>query len=300
MTLFEKSAGPGGRMSTRYADPYRFDHGAQFFTAGTNLFKRFLEPLISDGVVAPWRARFVEFHGSEIVAKRQWDSDYPHYIGTPGMNAIGKYLAKDLDVRLNTKVDRLAGEKGAWQIETDDGAHGPFDWVITTAPAAQASALLPVDFEFAKQVSNVRQLGCYALMLGFDRPLAHSWEAALVKEADISWISINSNKPGRGDHLSVLVHATNAWAEAHMNDDIEDVKQHMLAEVKRVTGIETGSAVHVDVNRWRYANIEKQDGAAAFIDHEKQLIASGDWCVRGRVEAAFISATAAVEGVLSQ
>lgn len=33
VTIFEKSRGVGGRMCTRYADPFYFDHGTQFFTA---------------------------------------------------------------------------------------------------------------------------------------------------------------------------------------------------------------------------------------------------------------------------
>jgi len=31
--LFDKSRGVGGRMSTRYAGDWEFDHGAQYFTA---------------------------------------------------------------------------------------------------------------------------------------------------------------------------------------------------------------------------------------------------------------------------
>ena len=31
--LYEKSRGVGGRMSTRYAGDWEFDHGAQYFTA---------------------------------------------------------------------------------------------------------------------------------------------------------------------------------------------------------------------------------------------------------------------------
>ena len=40
--IFEKSRGVGGRMSTRYADPFQFDHGAQFFMARSQQFKEFV------------------------------------------------------------------------------------------------------------------------------------------------------------------------------------------------------------------------------------------------------------------
>ncbi|MFM7274112.1 MAG: FAD-dependent oxidoreductase, partial [Gammaproteobacteria bacterium] len=32
VTVFEKSRGAGGRMSTRRQEPWHFDHGTQFFT----------------------------------------------------------------------------------------------------------------------------------------------------------------------------------------------------------------------------------------------------------------------------
>ena len=42
--VFEKSRGPGGRMLTRYADAFEFDHGAQYFTARSNAFQAFCSP----------------------------------------------------------------------------------------------------------------------------------------------------------------------------------------------------------------------------------------------------------------
>ena len=45
ITLFEKARGVGGRISTRRADPFCFDHGAQYFTAQSKEFKTFIKPL---------------------------------------------------------------------------------------------------------------------------------------------------------------------------------------------------------------------------------------------------------------
>ena len=35
ITLFEKARGVSGRIASRRAEPYVFDHGAQYFTART-------------------------------------------------------------------------------------------------------------------------------------------------------------------------------------------------------------------------------------------------------------------------
>jgi hypothetical protein len=38
VVVFDKARGVGGRMNTRYADPFYFDHGTQFFTARSKSF----------------------------------------------------------------------------------------------------------------------------------------------------------------------------------------------------------------------------------------------------------------------
>ena len=41
LTVFEKSRGVGGRMATRRAAPYQFNHGAQYFKIANKAFKDF-------------------------------------------------------------------------------------------------------------------------------------------------------------------------------------------------------------------------------------------------------------------
>jgi predicted NAD/FAD-dependent oxidoreductase len=133
-------------------------------------------------------------------------------------------------------------------------------------------------------------LGCYALMLGFREKPAMDWDAALIHNADISWISVNNSKPGRSDATSILVHSTNAFAEARIDADVGSVEKHLLGEFHTVTGIDTDSAEHRALHRWRYANMPQQSGEVALLDTENQLGACGDWLIRGRIEAAFTSA----------
>ncbi len=291
ITIFEKSRGVGGRMATRYAGDFEFDHGAQFFTARTDAFKSFLEPLIDDGVVANWKAAFAEFDRGNMKALRSWGGDYPHYVGTPRMNSIGRYLSADSNIDLETEISSIARKNDGWTLLDGAGAgHGPFDWLVVTSPAAQTAALAAERPDLVTYCRERRMVGCYALMLGFEEPIDLQWNAALVRNADISWISVNSSKPGRSHPFTMVVHSTNAWAEAHMDDDVDLVLEHMLDEASLVAGVDFRAASHRHVHRWRYANIAKQSGPAYFVDNDNRIAACGDWCVRGRIEAAFTSA----------
>lgn len=293
VTVFEKSRAPGGRMATRRAGDLEFDHGAQFFTARTGAFQRFLQPLLADDVVANWPARFAELEGDRVSAMRVWSDDYPHYVGTPGMRRIGQYLAAGIDVRHETAVSAIERHADRWTVLDSTGTNlGRFDWLVSTAPAPQTEALARELPALASLCRKRRMRGCFALMLGFARPLDLPWQAALVRRADISWVSVNSSKPGRGDAFTLLVHSTNAWADAHIDDSTDRVLEHLMAEASRVAGEDLQSATHRAVHRWRYANIDNQTGPAYFIDDARRVAACGDWFVRGRVEAAFTSADA--------
>ena len=47
--IFEKSRGFGGRMSTRRSDLWHFDHGAQYFTAKGESFRKLVDDWQSQG-----------------------------------------------------------------------------------------------------------------------------------------------------------------------------------------------------------------------------------------------------------
>ena len=298
VTVFEKSRGVGGRIATRYADPYRFDHGAQFFIAKSPAFQGFLQPLIQAGVVQQWHARFAEFSGSNLERQIQWGEETPHYVGVPGNNAIGKYLAQGLDIQCQTPVARCMHD-GKWQLFTDADVHlGSFDWVVVTTPVTQAVPLIPDDLVASWQLADVRMQGCFSLMLGFESCLDLPYDAALVRNADISWISVNSSKPGRGSAFTLLVHATNAWADAHIDDNKSAVQAYLSEQTHMVTGIPVAEAQYVDIHAWRYANIGRQQRSMAF-DPKRQIAACGDWVIQGRVEAAFTSASTIAENMIS-
>lgn len=298
VTVFEKSRGIGGRMATRRAEPFQFDHGAQFFTARTPEFQACLEPLIDSGAVADWPAVFAELDRDGIASGRQWSTEYPHFVGVPGMNAVAKALASDLDIRRETAVRSLSRKHDRWLLTGDrERQLGEFDWLVVTTPAPQAAELLsPAATDVCQSVSMD---ACFALLLGLSEAPDLPWQAALVHDADISWISVDSSKPGRPDACGLVVHSTNAWANAHLDDDIDAIQRHLSGELNRVTGINANGATHVAVHRWRYANAGRQNGADYFLDPQQRLGICGDWFVRGRVEGAFTSANA-LAGRLAQ
>jgi len=294
--VFEKSRSCGGRMAMRNRNGYQFDHGAQFFIVRSQRFKDFITSYINAGVIARWDARFVELERNVITAQRRWTDEHPHYVATPGMNALGKAMAKDLSVQLDTTVSSIEKTNAGWRLSDSSGQSlGIYEWVVAAIPAAQSAKLLPESFAHISDVEDKQMLGCYSLMLGFEQPLPIDWDAAWVARADVSWICNNNSKPGRPDKYTLLVHSTNSWADANMERDDHEVTRHLVDETSKVMGHDVSQADHIDLHRWRYANIKKQSGEPALVDTNNRLAAIGDWCIKGRIESAFLSGMQAAE-----
>jgi len=289
ITVFEKSRGPGGRMSTRRAAPYAFDHGAQYFTAASDAFQTFLAPFIAEKTVVAW-PESIELTGSAKV------SDKPKYAAAPGMNAICKALAAELDVRTGVQIDALQRGPDGWLLRTDAGERfGPFDWVISTAPAPQTATLLPDAFSGQASLSSVEMLGCFTLMLGFDQPLDLGWAALKSGDSPVGWMAVNSDKPGRDQATSLVVQASNSWAQAHLERDPDEVKSTLMSAARDLSGVDLSAASHHALHRWRYAATRTAVGEPFLLDQDLQLGACGDWCLGSKVEAAFLSADALAE-----
>ena len=289
ITLFEKACDVGGRISTRRAEPYFFDHGAQYFTARTKAFQDFIQPLINQGIIERWSARYVKFDSDQIIERKNWIDDEPRYVGVPGMNNIAKYMAEGLNINVNTRIVSLQ-PGDAWQLIDESGQlYRDFDWVISTAPSPQTAKILTKKFKFYDDIKNVEMRACISLMLGFSENLSLEFEAAHVIHSDISWIAVNSHKPGRTDRFTLMVHSSEEYSEAHIDDDRETVMQHLMNETSNVIGHDVSIADYKTVHGWRYANNAKRENFHIFLDPDLKLAACGDWCLGGRVEGAFTS-----------
>ena len=295
--VFEKSRGFGGRMATRRADAHQFDHGAQHFTARTPEFRSFLAPYIERGSVRLWSPELQILTPGAQPEQAPWRE--PHYVAAPKMTALAEEMAQGLDIHRNTHIASMIKQGEEWLLQDTTGEiHGPFEWVIVCTPAEQARALLPATFNEFDALTTVKQQSCFALMLGFSAPLAIDFQAAKVKQSPISWICLDSSKPSRGGDYSILVQSSNEWAAHHLDRDPQVVAELLLAELSAVLHVEL-APTHLAVHRWLYASTTTTTVEDYLIDRQNALAVCGDWCVKGRVEGAFLSASRLAKTMLA-
>lgn len=299
VVVFEKARGVGGRMCTRYAEPFYFDHGTQFFTARSKAFQQFIAPLIATGLVSEWKGKVITYQADKTVKDRLWFE--PHYVAAPHMNSLGKHMAEAIDVRLNTEVAALSiRQADGWHLYALDGcALGVFDWVISTAPPAQTLDLFQAVSVDRSPLQGSRLKGCFTLMIGINEPWTRPWMAAKVHASPVEWIAVNSSKPGRDSKVTTLVvHSSNDWADRHMQDDLQQTQAFLLQQFESITGMACETYDYLSLHRWKYAIAEENEKPGVYLDHHNHLAATGDWATASRIEAVWLNAVGLAEQIV--
>lgn len=297
VTLFEKSRGVAGRMSTRRADGFEFDHGAQYFTAKDQRFQAVVAEGIAAGHIEPWASKGFYLRGDTL----EPDTGADRFVAVPRMNSWVKALADGLDVRLQKRVSSITKNDDLWSLDFENGEREDgFDWVIIAAPSEQVEAIFPKDFSQRAVLEAVKMDACFALMLGLSDKPDLAWDTLRQEDGPAAWIALNSAKPKRPDGMATLmVHSGPAWSESHIDANRDDVAAMMLSAAGTATGLELSNSAYQTLHFWRYASVKNGAGQGCLIDAHKKLIAAGDWCLGGRVEGAYLSGLATAEAIIS-
>lgn len=299
VVVLDKGRGPGGRASSRRRDGFTFDHGAQYFTVGNEQFRRQVEAWLEEGVVTRWTPRMavIEPEGSRALTRES-----ERYVGVPGMSALARHLARDLEVRSRIAVKRLSAGVQGWRIENAAGdtvAQAPV--VIVAVPPAQAVPLLATAPELAEHVQRVRMQPCWVLLLGFAQPIPIGFDAAFVNVGPLSWVARNTSKPGREGGEAWVLHASATWSEQHLEYDTSKVIELLKAEfARRFSDADLAVAVHAEAHRWRYAQPAEPLAAPCLYDAARRIGVAGDWCGGPRIEGAFLSGVALADCILGR
>jgi predicted NAD/FAD-dependent oxidoreductase len=228
------------------------------------------------------------------------NSRIPRFVGVPGMNAVCRHLARDLDVSYGTRIEILNREGDEWVLSDEDGVElGPFDAVVVSAPAPQAGALLRTcSPDLAARAASVEMTPCWALMMTFPESLNLGFDGAFVNNSAITWVARGASKPERPDHESWVIHASSEWSTAHLEIEPDRAAEALVREFRAALDLKRGDPKHLSAHRWRFALPRNPLTEPLLFDANLRMAACGDWCGGPRVEGAFLSGLAAADGIL--
>ena len=299
LSIYEKSRGVGGRMATRRADPFIFNHGAQYFKITTESFKQFLNPLIQKKIIKPWIANFVEINKDIMVKNNNWTLATGHFRGHPKMNSVLKYFSQFFKVNLSVKVKKVKKINNNWYIHDSNGnSFGPFDWVVFTIPPLQAAEILNKNFKYFNIISNIKMKSCYSLMLGFNEIKSIGFDVALITNGDVGWFSKSITKSNNKKFTNILINSSYDFAEKNILSSKTQVEKYLIKKASDILKVQLNNYEHKAIHFWRYAINEECNKYGSFLDSNLKIVVCGDWCTNGSVEGAFLSAEDASNKIL--
>ncbi len=306
VTIFEKSRGFGGRMATRYAgkdNQTRLDHGLSYFSAESSEFQQFTAELLEKNLIKTWGNKFFVYDGKKLYDKDPNDPGNPIFTSVNGMNSIGKYLGRWVDVQTENKVGGLTyiggnrTRKRSWMINFSSSHTFGADAVIVALPAPQAYGILSTTLDETNALRIIRQIDditykpAYSLMVGYgDRELPE-WNAILCKNCKLNYISNEASKREDMQECSFVLQAGKQFTKKHQNSDEDTVIREMLADFAEIAGGWASSPDWHQLHYWKYSRAEKVMNAPFFEleDHEAPLAVVGDYFEGNTVDNAYRS-----------
>ena len=286
VTIFDKSRGPSGRMSTRRTEEWQCDHGAQYFIARDPIFQAEVKRWELAGKAAPWSAKFAVLDDS---GKHIQDGELVRYVGIPRMTSPAKWISESLDLRLGSTISSILPNNSGWQVRTLE--HGlindNFDSIVIAIPAPQAIPLLrDIKHPYHEFVQKVKMVGSWTLMLQYSDTLDIEFDAAFVNYGPLRWVARDSSKPDRKGKETWVIQASAEWSENHIECTVDEVIPELTEAFIALGGAQPDSCI---AHRWRYADSLPAMNDRFLWDKNQKLGICGDWINGGKVEGAWLS-----------
>ena len=287
--VLDKGRGAGGRLASRRIGEASFDHGAQFITARTPRFAALLEDGRRAGAVEEWHRGAGD--GSD--AHVRWR-------GHPAMTSLAKYLARGIEIVLDTRVVALRASRHHWSAETENGRVWSAGAVVLTPPVPQSLAILKAGAvalqpETRARLESIQYERCLAVMAVLAGPSSLAPPGALAPgEGPISWIADNQLK-GISAEPAVTIHATHAFSLEHWDRDRQESGRRLLDAANDWLGSDVRT---FQVHGWLYSKpLQVDERSCALVSQVPPLVLAGDAFAGPKVEGAALSGWAAAEAV---
>ena len=207
ITIFEKSRGVGGRLTTRRMFDTCVDRGTCYISPKGEEFRQLFDRLIADNIVETWTdtTHMLTANGNMLADP----AIYPRYVAPGGMNQIAKYLAQDLDIRFGQRAISIQSDGNLWRLALE--GTNPTEIlarkVILAIPAPQALDLLKpltpiLPIAFINDLTAVKFYPSIALAAGYTATQLAQWETtypqikSVTCQGDpiLAWLGLDSSK----------------------------------------------------------------------------------------------------------
>lgn len=281
--VLEKSRSLSGRCSSRRWQGHIVDHGAQYFTVTSDVFRDELQQLSAEQL-KPIQGAVIDDTGQELPA-----SGGERYYYVPGNNRIGKVLSEGMDVRKEALVERIEHHDDRFTVLGNEcGA------VLVTTPWPQAASIINVT------APNPDYIPCLTTFFEFDGDFIgeskHRYALSLrCDEEPLAWSACENYKQGRiqGNKTVFVVQASEKFSRSWLEEPPEVYEPLLLQRLKEHWNIAEDPSATFS-HRWRYA---RKGNTIQPPELPTGIFVAGDSRVDSKIESVWLDGKRAADEV---
>jgi predicted NAD/FAD-dependent oxidoreductase len=270
--IYEKSRGMGGRLCAKRLPHGVFHFGAQFCTASTNAFQKFLR---DSNAISFLGSAFDVDANSNIETK-----DY--FVGSDGMHSLLKKYDEVLKIHYNHKVVDLDEKRKL--ISFDSGKKISYDIIVSSLPLPQTREIFQTEIEHDAIFSP-----CLSVGMSINGSPCYEHNVYKNINKDVAWLGSSSFYNSKRKETWVLQFSPKA--SLNMMDNSDSLIQASAENCVRKIINGKYEIIHSGIFRWRYALCNRSNLNNKFTSISDDSFAIGDWNISPRVESAYISGT---------
>jgi len=272
ISVYDKSRGTGGRLSSCRIDDISADLGAPYFdTTDPDM----LSWLKAQPKVKPWQPKHIGYYKTDLPSPLL-------YVVEPRQSALTRSLMEGSTFVPHCRIGYIWPEKENQKTQVilrDEHGKGlgNFDAVIVTAPAPQATTLLEAVPRFAKRASEIETHMNWVAVIKIN-PVSSAAELISGDHPVLRRCVKDSAKPGRAiEHGGEvwLIEANACWSEANRDSNPEQVFEQLKSSFYELLDINT-EVLAYRCHRWLYSAHKGIDEGYLW-DSELSIGACGDW-----------------------
>ena len=286
--VLDEARGVGGRCATRRVDGQPVDHGLTFLHGSDPAFLAALEAV--DATPLPGWPERVRGRGSPCHPVTLSPRDRKLAF-VEGVSAFPKHLARGIEVRLETRVERL------------DLSQAPR--IALTLPCEQARELLKTAEDTSAELAAISRLldmrgtlpSCTVLAgypLEVEEPAFDLWYPE--DSTTIQVISHDSAKRAAPRTRVLVIQAHARWSRTHLEQPAETWARKLLDEAGRLAGDWARQPLWSQAHLWRYGRTESAGDLVAPVVLPGAVGLAGElFHAGGGAQAAYLSGRALAE-----
>ena len=292
VTIYEKSRGTGGRLSSCRLGKDSADLGAPWFEPVTDQFRQWLT---TRPEVTRWHAPHSDFSGLALDSKTV-------YLSTPRQNSLTQNLIKGAMLCTESKITGLyQSDDGVRLHREPEGIKVAYDAVIITTPAPQAVPLLTIAPNLHTVASSTKTTPNWVAVISLKEKSGVSSDILSGPHSTLYRAVRDTAKPGRNSWSRKeiwMLEATSEWSDRHKDSDQNTVGKTLIKAFEKIIKqpVDTGS---VRIHRWLYARHQAVTKEPYLWDPNSKIGVCSDWLYHQDCEGAWLSANALADHLLS-